>query len=77
MGLSGGALLSSLLGFNLGIEATQLLVVALMMPSLYASSRSAAFGAVRVSAGLVGIVLAGAWFLERTTLIDSDPFASV
>jgi len=77
LGLTGGALVSSLLAFNLGIEATQLLVVALMMPSLYALSRSAAYGAVRVSAGLLGIVLAGAWFLERTTLIDSDPLASV
>jgi hypothetical protein len=77
MGLSDGALVSSLLAFNLGIEATQLLVVALMMPSLYALSRSAAYGAVRLSAALVGIVLAGAWFLERTTLIDGDPFASV
>lgn len=77
LGLSGGALVSALLGCNLGIEATQLLVVALMVPSLYALSRSAAFDAVRVSVGLVGIVLAGAWFLERTTLIDSDPFASV
>jgi hypothetical protein len=77
LGVGGGALVSSLLGFNLGIEAAQLLVVALMMPSLYALSRSAAFGAVRVSAALLGIVFAGAWFLERTTLIDSDPFASV
>jgi HupE / UreJ protein len=77
LGLSGGALLSSLLGFNLGIEATQLLVVALMMPSLYALSRSAAYDTVRVSAALLGIGLAGAWFLERTTLIDTDPFASV
>ena len=77
LGLSGGALVTSLLAFNLGIEATQLLVVALMVPSLYALSRSAAYGAVRVSVALLGIVLAGAWFLERTTLIDSDPFASV
>jgi HupE / UreJ protein len=77
LGLSGGTLLSSLLGFNLGIEATQLLVVALMMPSLYALSRSAAYDSVRVSAALLGIGLAGAWFLERTTLIDTDPFASV
>jgi hypothetical protein len=77
LGLSGGTLLSSLLGFNLGIEATQLLVVALMMPSLYALSRSAAYDTVRVLAALLGIGLAGAWFLERTTLIDTDPFASV
>jgi HupE / UreJ protein len=77
LGFSSDARASSLLGFTLGIEATQLVVVALMMPSLYALSRSAAYGVVRSSAALLGIVLAGAWFLERTTLIDSDPFASV
>jgi hypothetical protein len=77
LGFSSDALVSSLLGFNLGIEATQLVVVALMMPSLYALSHSAAYGAVRSSTALLAIVLAGDWFLERTTLIDRDPFAAV
>jgi hypothetical protein len=76
-GLHGGALVSSLLGFNLGIEVTQLLVVALMMPSLYLLSRTAIYGALRVGVALFGLVLSGAWFLERTTLIPRDPFASV
>jgi hypothetical protein len=77
LGLSGGALVSSLLGFNLGIELTQLLVVALVMPSLYLLSRSASYVAVRMSVALLGIVLSGAWFLERTRLIGADPFAAV
>ena len=75
LGLTGGALASSLLGFNLGIEATQLLVVALMMPSLYVLSQTAAYGPLRVAVALSGLALSGAWLLERTTLIGSDPFA--
>jgi HupE/UreJ protein len=77
LGFSSDVRASSLLGFSLGVEATQLLVVALMMPSLYALSRSAAYAAVRVPAAFLAIVLAGAWLLERATLVGSDPFAPV
>jgi hypothetical protein len=66
-----------LLGFNLGIEVTQLLVAALMMPSLYVLSRTAAYPVVRVSVALFGLALPGACFLELTTLIADDPFAAV
>jgi HupE / UreJ protein len=77
LGLAGGSLASSLLGFNLGIEATQLLVVALMMPSLYVLSRTAAYGAVRVGVALLGLTLSAGWLLERTTLIGADPFEPI
>jgi HupE / UreJ protein len=77
LGMSGGALVTSLLGFNLGIELTQLLVVALMMPSLYVLSQTRAYGVLRPGLALFGLVLAAAWLLERTTLIGSDPFAAV
>jgi hypothetical protein len=77
LGLHGGALVASLLGFNLGIELTQLLVVALMMPSLYLLSRTPVYGVVRVGTALVALVLSGAWLLDRTTLIGSDPLAAV
>jgi hypothetical protein len=77
LGLSGGALVFSLLGFNLGIELTQLLVVTLMMPSLYALSQTRAYDVLRPALAVCGLVLSGAWLLERTTLIGSDPFAAV
>lgn len=77
LGASGGALVSSLLGFNLGIEITQLLVVALMMPSLLVLGRTAAYGPFRALAGLLGVALAAGWLLERTTLTSSDPLAPV
>lgn len=76
-GLSGGTLVSSLFGFNLGIEITQLLVVALMMPSLYVLSRTRIYPAVRIGGGLFGAVLSSAWLLDRTSLIGSDPFESL
>jgi hypothetical protein len=77
LGLSGGALVSSLLGFTIGIELTQLLVVALMMPSLYVLSQTRAYGVLRPALALVGLALSAAWLLERTEVIGSDPFAAV
>jgi hypothetical protein len=77
LGLHGSALVVSLLGFNLGIELTQLLVVALVMPSLYLLSRTAVYDLARVTIAGFGLVLSGGWLLERTTLIGHDPFAPV
>jgi hypothetical protein len=72
--LERGALVFTLLGFNLGIELTQLLVVALIMPSLYLLSRTAAYTPFRIGGGLLGVILAGSWLLQRTTLTRTDPF---
>jgi hypothetical protein len=60
-------------GFNLGIELTQLLVVALVMPSLMVLSRTVAYPALRTCAATVGATLASAWLAERTGLLSSDP----
>jgi hypothetical protein len=59
------------------IELTQLLVVALIVPSLYLLSRTAAYGVLRMSVATAGVVLSGAWLLDRTGLVGGDPFASV
>jgi hypothetical protein len=72
--LSRGSLVTELLGFNLGIELTQLIVVALLMPSLLLLSRTTAYTPIRVSIAGVGIVLAATWLAERTTLIPTSPF---
>lgn len=76
-GSEGGVLLSTLAGFNLGIEVTQLLVVALMMPSLYLLSRTAAYPAIRIGMAGLGLLLSGGWLLERTALILFDPLEAV
>lgn len=72
--LSGGQLALSLLGFNLGIEIMQLIVVLLVLPPLIVLSRSRAYGPLRLSvATLVGIAAIG-WLLARVG--DENPIAS-
>jgi HupE / UreJ protein len=75
--LSRSSLVTALLGFNLGIELTQLLVVALIMPSLIVLSRTRLYPTVRIALAGVGIVLASAWLAERTTLITSNPLDTI
>jgi HupE / UreJ protein len=70
--LNRSALVTTLLGFNVGIELTQLLVVALVMPSLIVLSRTVAYPAVRTGAAAVGAVLAAAWLTERTGLLSRN-----
>ena len=77
LGLDRGSLVTTLLGFNLGIELTQLLVVALMMPSLLVLARTALYPAFRVGTAVVGLLFAGSWMLERASLTGADPFEGV
>ncbi|KQX80857.1 HupE/UreJ family protein [Streptomyces sp. Root1310] len=74
LGLDRGSLVTTLLGFNLGIELTQLLVVALIMPSLIVLSRTPVYSAFRIGVAVVGLVFSVSWMLERTTLTAGDPF---
>ena len=69
--------MTTLLGFNLGIEFTQLLVVALTMPSLVVLARTTAYPAFRVGVAVVGLVFSASRMLERAALTQSDPFEGV
>jgi hypothetical protein len=75
--LSRRSLITELLGFNLGIELTQLIVVALVMPSLIVLSRSRAYPVVRTALAGLGIVLASGWLAQRTTVLDTDPLGGI
>lgn len=75
--LNRGSLVTELLGFNLGIELTQLVVVALVMPSLLVLSRTQLYPAVRTILAGSGILLAAAWLAERTTLITANPLEPI
>ena len=75
--LARGSLVTELLGFNVGIELAQLIVVALIMPSLMALSRTQLYPAARVALAGLGIVLAAGWLAERTTLIAANPLERV
>jgi len=71
--LSRTSLVTTLLGFNLGIELTQLLVVALVMPSLLLLSRTPAYPVLRLGVAGLGAVLAAGWLAQRTGLILINP----
>lgn len=77
LGLHGGALVSSLLGFNLGIEITQLLVVALFLPSLLVLAETDYYKAFRIALGGTALACATSWLLQRTALTGSEPFLPV
>jgi HupE / UreJ protein len=77
MDLSRRGLVTTLLGFNLGIEITQLSVVALVMPSLILLIRTAAYPALRVTLAGTGSVLATAWLAERSEIISTNPLEPV
>jgi hypothetical protein len=64
-GLDPWTLVSSVLGFNLGIEAFQLLVILAAMPWLVLLARSRAYGPFRVAGAVLTGLAAAAWLAER------------
>ena len=58
-------LASSVLGFNLGIEAFQLLVILAAMPWIVLLARSRVYGPFRVAGATFTGVAAAGWFAER------------
>jgi len=64
-GLDPWTLASSVLGFNLGIEAFQILVVLASMPWLVLLARTRVYGPIRVVGAMLTGVAAAAWFAER------------
>jgi HupE / UreJ protein len=77
LGLDRGNLVATLLGFNLGIEVTQLLVIALVMPSLLLLARTSVYPVMRVVVAVIGLAFSVSWMLERSTLTSRDPFEGV
>ncbi|WP_432504749.1 HupE/UreJ family protein [Kineococcus arenarius] len=63
--LSTGQLVLSLLGFNLGIELMQLLVVALVLPCFVVLARTRWYRPVRVVGAVCAAVAAAGWLLDR------------
>lgn len=65
LGVEGAALALSLLAFNLGVEAMQLVAVAVTMPSLVALRQGLLFVVIRWVGASFGAVAALAWLIER------------
>lgn len=55
----------TILGFNLGIEAVQLLVVAAILPSFLLLAPTRWFAGVRIGGGILALIAASAWLAER------------
>jgi hypothetical protein len=65
LNLSGSQLVVSLLGFNVGIEIMQLVVVALVLPALILLARSNRYRSVRLTAAALTGIAALGWLADR------------
>jgi hypothetical protein len=75
LGLPRDALLLALVGFNLGVEAGQLVIVSVFLPSAYALRRTVFYQRVVFIGGSVLIcLLACVWFIERAFNLKLMPF---
>ncbi|MBT0770223.1 HupE/UreJ family protein [Kineosporia sp. J2-2] len=72
--LAGRELALSLLGFNLGIEAMQLIVVALVLPPLLMLAHAGRYRGLRIVASVLTAVAALGWLLDRLGL--GNPLAT-
>ena len=71
LGLPREALVLALVGFNLGVEAGQLAIVAVFLPIAFALRRTAVYRrAVMVGGSLLIAALAGVWLVERVFVIE-------
>lgn len=71
LGLRGADLVMPLLAFNLGVEAGQLAVVALLLPVMLAWRRAPRYRGVFVPALSIAVgLLAAAWLVERSLDLD-------
>lgn len=63
--IDGGPLVRSLLGFNLGIEAMQLLVIAAILQPLILLSATRWYTPVRIAGAAFAVVRSLGWIAER------------
>ncbi len=78
LGLGRWERLAGILAFNLGIEAMQMAVVVMVLPSLILMSRTVAYSRLRVCGALFAVIVSLAWIVERAAGAKSvvDPVMS-
>jgi hypothetical protein len=75
LGLPSGTLLLALVGFNLGVEAGQLAIVAVFLPVAFVLRRHWVYRRVIFTGGsLLIALLAGVWLVERVGNVKWLPF---
>ena len=65
LGLPQGALITSLLGFNVGVELGQLCIVAVFLPLAYVLRHTRFYRWLLTGGSALIALLAMAWFIER------------
>ncbi|QJD98450.1 HupE/UreJ family protein [Mucilaginibacter robiniae] len=70
LNLDGLRMMLSILGFNLGIELMQILIIAIIIPWLIILSRNNAYAGLRIIGSVVAAIAALAWMTER---ISGEP----
>jgi hypothetical protein len=65
LGLSRSNRVAGILSFNLGIETMQLLVVALLLPSLLLMSRTSVYSFFRIAGATFACIASAMWITER------------
>lgn len=77
LGLSRWDRVAGILSFNLGIETMQLLVVALVLPSLLMMSRTSAYSVFRVVGAAFACIASALWIVERLFRVQTHVDAVV
>jgi hypothetical protein len=67
MNLSAGTLALSILGFNIGIEVMQLLIIAMIIPWLVLLSHTSVYKWARITGAVLAAIAAIAWVIERSS----------
>jgi hypothetical protein len=71
LGLPRSALVTALVGFNVGVEAGQLAIVAIFLPLAYGIRRSWAYRRLVLQAGSMAIAMVAlVWLIERAFEVD-------
>ena len=74
LGLPSGGLARSLVSFNLGVEAGQIVIVASLWPVAWWITRQPRTAWFRISLSLLLFLSGAAWFVERTFQLKFMPF---
>ncbi|MEM9820357.1 MAG: HupE/UreJ family protein, partial [Bacteroidota bacterium] len=69
-GLSGDYMVLSLLGFNIGVELGQLLIICMIFPFLYLLRRVNLYPKIVTYGSVVLIIISIYWFIERMFEVD-------
>lgn len=77
LGLAWSQRVVSILGFNLGIESMQLIVVSAVMPSLVLLSRTNAYSLFRIGGALFAMFASAGWMAERLLQVHNPVDAVV